>query len=86
MAKTTKAIFYSNWVEGLVDSPCEVDLDTGEIINIETVDVGEEFESFIDQTITIFTNQDIQDFAVLESNGVLGVSTNSLIAIQELVS
>lgn len=51
--KIVPAIFVSNWEEGSVESPCDVELDTLKIVNIVASDEGEDFEHLINEEVQI---------------------------------
>lgn len=48
MKDTVNAIFQTVWCEGIIETNCKLDLDTGEIFDIDVSDDGCDFEYLID--------------------------------------
>lgn len=75
----TPAVFTSVWEEGLVDSPCDVSLVDGEVVNIISADTGDDFENLVSQHISVKNSKsEFVDLTVTEEDDSFFVDMEAL--------
>ena len=75
-------LFLSNWEEGTITTKAKIHIDSGEVFDIESSDDGSEYETLIDQEISIGEN----NYVVYQnSENVFFVYEDDLKEIQALL-
>ena len=77
--------FVSHWSEGVVESPAKVDLETGQVEVTEVVDVGEELEHLVAQSIEVKGQSFEIDPNRWEEDGSLIVAEEDLEVLRQVV-